>query len=113
MAKYMLLIKSGDYSGISADEMGSVVEKFMAWSRSVREQGYDISGDELESNRIMVRNKSGQSTVTESLSTEADDIVGGYFILEAPDDATATKIASGCPHLSYDGEVELRAIIER
>lgn len=113
MAKFMFLIRGGDYETMSADQMGSVVDKFIAWSRSVRSDGFEFSGDELDDASVVLRGDGQRPVVADGLFTEAKDIVGGYFLLEAPDLATATEIAKGCPNLGYGGLVEIRPIVER
>ena len=113
MAKYMFLIRGGDYEAMSPDQMGSVVDKFIAWSRSVRADGFEFTGDELDDRAVVLKGDGQRPVVADGLFTEAKDIVGGYFLLDAPDLETATGIAKGCPNLEYGGLVEVRPIIER
>ena len=42
--------------------------------------------------------------------TEAKEIVGGYFLIEAVDYDEAVQICRSCPHLKYGGRIELREI---
>jgi len=37
-------------------------------------------------------------------------ILGGFFVIAAPDAGKAREIASGCPHLRHRGRILIRQI---
>ena len=37
-------------------------------------------------------------------------VLGGYYLLQAADDATAEALAAGCPHLEGRQWIELRRV---
>jgi hypothetical protein len=39
--------------------------------------------------------------------SETKEIIGGYYVIEAPDYAGAVELLRDCPHLSY-GKIEVR-----
>jgi hypothetical protein len=47
--------------------------------------------------------------VTDGPFLETKENIGGFIVIEAPDEATAIEIAQGWPSLAWDGDaVELR-----
>ena len=110
MPQYMLLIKGGTDSEISAEQAQKIVEQYIAWARSLRDNGQYIAGDELApSGRIMtVQN----GKIVDGPFTETKESVGGYFIVEAKDYAEAVEISKGCPTFQREGVLEIREIVD-
>jgi hypothetical protein len=55
--------------------------------------------------------RDGKPLSSDGPYAEAKDVVGGYFVIEAKDDAEADAIARDCPHLwNATNWVELRPI---
>lgn len=49
------------------------------------------------------------SGMTDGPFVETKEILGGFIVLEVPDEATALEVASGWPGLAWDGDaVEVR-----
>jgi len=51
-----------------------------------------------------------QKTVTDGPFTEGKEIVGGYLMIRANDQAEAIELSKGCPLLEHEGIVEVREI---
>lgn len=108
MPEFMLLIKGGDYDGMSPEQSQKVVEKFIAWAGKLRQQGRYKAGDELQPNGRIVSASNG--AITDGPFTETKDAVGGYFLIEAKDYDEAVAICREAPHFEYNGTIEIRQI---
>ncbi|MCI0413898.1 YciI family protein [bacterium] len=108
MATYMLLLKSGKFDNYSPEAMQEIVERYIGWANKLREQGRHRGGEELKpTGRVLRREK---NKVLDGPYTETKESVGGFFLIEARDYDDAVEISRGCPHLDYEGEIELREI---
>jgi hypothetical protein len=57
---------------------------------------------------VRVRIEGGALLVTDGPFAEAREVVGGYFVVEAPDRAAASELAKRCPY-TRAGRVDVRA----
>ena len=73
------------------------------WARSLSARGIKVSGDELATQAELVTNR--RSSTLRDLA-----LVGGYFLIEARDDAEAAALAHTCPHIKYGGSIVVRRI---
>ncbi len=108
MPEFMLLIKGGDYEGMSAEESQKVVEKYIAWARQLRADNRMKGGDELQSNGRILSVQNG--AIVDGPFIESKESVGGYFLIEADNYNHAVEISKGCPSLLNNGTVEIRQI---
>jgi hypothetical protein len=109
MAQFVLLLKHADFSGFSPEEMQKVLEKYLAWADKLRKEGRHRGGEELDGTGAILQMKDGQ--IIDGPFTETKEAVGGYFVIEAKDYEEAKKISRECPHLAFNGVVEIREII--
>ena len=56
---------------------------------------------------VRIRIEGGAPIVTDGPFAEAREVVGGYFVVEAPDRAAAIELAKRCPY-TRAGRVEVR-----
>jgi hypothetical protein len=102
MAHYMLLLHQGpgNMAGLPREKMMEVVKGYYEWSNSMRQKGKLVGGEKLAEGRVRhVRVKDGRPMASDGPYAEAKDVVGGYFVVDARDDAEAEAIAGDCPHL--------------
>jgi len=113
MAQYILLLhqQPGNTANLPRDKMMEMIRRYSSWSDSLRQQGKMVGGEKLAaSGGRHVRVKDGKPVASDGPYAEAKDVIGGYFVIEAKDDAEAEAIAADCPHLwSPTNWVELRA----
>ena len=113
MAKYMLLLHDNvaAFSNVSPEEMQKVIEKYIAWGDKLKKKGVVQGGHKLtdEPGRVM-RRKDGQVRVTDGPYSESKEILGGYYMIEAPSYEQAIEYARDCPQLDYGGTIEVRQI---
>ncbi len=113
MAQYMLILRESkiDFADISAEEIEKVIGDYMAWSNKLGEEGKLVGGEKLKDDggkHLSINN--GSLRVTDGPFTEAKEIIGGYFTINAANYEEAVKIAETCPHLKYGGRIELREV---
>ena len=118
MAEYMLLLRGGERPGgddgeVSPAEMQAHVAPYRTWLDDLTRRGQLRHANRLgdAGAKLLHRNGSGAGVVVlDGPYTESKDIVGGYYLVAAADDAEAVAIASGCPHLANGGSVEIRRV---
>jgi len=111
MNQYMLLLTGGDFADLSPAETQAALEKYFAWSKKLREENAYIAGDELD----MTGKKIGPApdfAVTDGPFAESKEAVGGYYVIQAESLDKAVDISKGCPHLLFNGGIEVRPVID-
>ncbi len=83
--------------------------EYAAWAGRLAETGAFLQGEELEDRHRLLTASSVESGA-DRLAPSGP--VSGYFLIQARDSEQAAQIARGCPHLSYGGAIELRALVE-
>lgn len=109
MAKYMLLLRDTPeaWSKFSPEEMQKILEKYVAW----RSKPYVVAGDGLVSGSgRVVGKKDGSVKVTEGPFSEAKEIVGGFYTVEASSYEEAVQLAMDNPHIEI-GSIEVREVM--
>jgi hypothetical protein len=99
-SRYLLLL-AGD---VTPPADGSTrASEYGAWARSLALRGISVSGEELTDHAAIV---------THDPDATFPDLaaVGGYFLIEASDDAAAAALARTCPHVKYGGSVIVRRV---
>lgn len=93
----------------SPEEIQKMMQKWMAWSESLKKGGHlKEGGVPLQSAGKVVHG--GKKNVTDGPYAEAKDVVGGFLMVSAKNLEEATELSKGCPVLEGDGMVEVRPI---
>jgi hypothetical protein len=108
MAQFVLLLREGEFKGYSPEEMQKILERYLGWADQLRKEGRHRGGEELKETGRVLSVKNGK--VVDGPYTETKESIGGYFVIEAKDYDEAVEISKGCPHLNYNGSIELREI---
>lgn len=108
MSKFLLLLRGGDFQAFSEIEMQEIVGKYMAWTDKLRAENQLVASEELKNDGRVLSVKNGQ--IIDGPYTETKEAVGGFYLIEAKDYGAASRIAKGCPHLDFNGHVEIREI---
>jgi hypothetical protein len=111
MSQFMLLLHESPTfnASLSAEEMQRIIEQYNAWAGELAEAGKLVRGVKLADGPGRRVARSEQGGIIDVPYAEAKEIVGGYFLIEAADEAEATAVARRCPHLT-NGWVEVRAV---
>ncbi|NUO53064.1 MAG: transcription initiation protein [Polyangiaceae bacterium] len=84
---------------------------WMAWMADLEAKGHLKSrGEPLERTGRVVTGPSNQ--VTDGPFAEAKDMVSGFSLIVAKDEAEAIELAKGCPVLRGSGSVEVRPVMK-
>ena len=107
---YMLLFRGSDWQkSLSAEQMQSVSDRWMAWFDRLRKEGKAIAGNPLEREGRLVSGKSGR-VLSDGPFAESKEAIGGYFLLKVDSLDAAVAIAKECPGLAYGAQVEVRPV---
>lgn len=109
MPKYMISILYGDgKDAMHPNDDEFVMQKYGEWTQSLGEKIviahklFDRGGRRLEL-------KGGK--ISDGPFTETKESIGGFYVIEAKDEAEAAKLARDCPTLLYQGgAVEVREV---
>jgi hypothetical protein len=108
MSDFTFLYRGRD-TNASPEQMQKTMEKWRAWFKDLGEKGHlkDI-GHPLENAGKVVKGK--QKAVTDGPFAEAEDVVGGFSLIQARDLDHAVELSKSCPILDVGGSVEVRQI---
>ncbi len=113
MAQYMLLLYDdpAHWTHLSPEEMQKAIEKYVAWGQKLRQHGIFVASHKLTAHpgRVL-RGRGGQARVTDGPYSETKEVLGGYFMIEAPSYEQAVERCRDCPHLEYGGAIEVREV---
>jgi hypothetical protein len=113
MNQYVLLLheRPSDGADVSPAEMQEIVQRYKAWSTDLARRGLLAGGEKLadDGGRVL-RLAAGQVVASDGPYAEAHDVIGGYFVIQARDDAEAEAVARTCPHLRGTQWIEIRRV---
>ena len=109
--EFMLIFLGVDYGemNLSMQEIEKRAKSWMGWQQKMGESGIMVSGNALQS--PLKRISGSERTVTDRISVEAKEIIGGYYIVKAKDFDEAAKIAEDYPDYDLGGTVEIRELM--
>ena len=112
MAQYMLLLYNdpSDWKTMSPEDMQKAIRKFVAWREKVSSQKLLVGSHKLADDPGKVMRGKGQVRVTDGPYSETKEVLGGYFLIEAPNYHAAVDLARDCPGLEYGGTIEVREV---
>lgn len=116
MSQFILLLHNSPTAAkdVSPEEIQRIIEQYAAWRQDLENRGRLVGANKLRDDAGKVLNaKNGKLRVVDGPFSEAKEVVGGYFIIEANDYDEAAEICSGCPHLKFGGAIELRMLETR
>jgi hypothetical protein len=114
MSRFLLLLRDepSTFEHLSPAEMQAIIQKYIAWGNGLRDSGRLIGSDKLTGSGGRVARQSGAKTmVTDGPFTEAREVVGGFYMIQAKDYDEAMTIVRDCPHLAF-GSIEVRQVEE-
>lgn len=112
MPQFILLLHEtpSDLGQYSPEEMQQIIARYQTWKEGLVAQKRLAGGHKLteEGGRLLAR-EGGKVRVTDGPYSEAKEVIGGLFVIEAADYAEAATVSSSCPHLDF-GRIELRQV---
>ena len=115
MPKYLFLLVEDEAAFDADDEaqFDDVMEQHRSFTAEVEEAGGRILGGEALqpiSTATFLRGTRGDVTVVDNPAPDLKEVLGGYYLIEADDDAHARRLAERCP--AGAGYVEVRPVWE-
>jgi hypothetical protein len=113
MPQYMLLIYGPAEGGPSPEELAAQMPRWYEYTENLKAAGLYVAGDPLHGvdAATTVRARDGETQITDGPFAETKEILGGYYIVDAPDLDTALDHAGRMPNVSY-GSIEVRPIMD-
>jgi len=113
MSRFLLLLRDepSTFAHLSPAEMQAIIQKYIAWGNGLRESGRLIGSDKLTDGGRVTRQAGEKTMVTDGPFTEAREVVGGFYMIQAKDYDEAMTVVHDCPHLAF-GSIEVRQIEE-
>jgi hypothetical protein len=110
--KYALLIfaKPGSHEALGEDEYESVNAEYWA----LREDSRCVGGAHLQpaESATTVRHGGGEYLIIDGPYAETKEVLGGYYVLDAPNLDDALEFAQRIPAVRLGGAVEVRPLVE-
>lgn len=114
MEKFMFLFRGGDthvHTAKDSEEVKAYIQSWDTWMQGLAQKGMLAGGDPLQTTGKVISGKT--MLITNGAHLDANEMVGGYLVVNANDLDEATEIAKGCPIFKEDGKVEVRQIQKR
>lgn len=111
MEKFIFLFRGGDThieNAKDSKETMEYIQRWTTWMQGLGEQGILAGGEPLKTTGKQVNGKN--KVVTDGPCIGANEMVGGYLLVNAKDIEAAVEISKGCPIFEEDGKVEVRPI---
>lgn len=107
----MIYVDPSAQTAYSDDENAAVTAEYMA----IRSDPRVVDGAELASADTVstVRVQDSQSLVTDGPFADTKEVLGGYYIVDAPDLDAAIEIAGRIPAARMGGAVEVWPVVVR
>jgi hypothetical protein len=108
MKEYLLLLRGGIPVTAKTDaENKAELQAWGAYMGGLVQSGSFVGGLPLVSGGKVV---SASGVSGEPVISSKEGIVGGYLIIKADSLEKAAELAKGCPHISNEGNIEVREI---
>jgi hypothetical protein len=109
--QYMLLLYGPAQGRPSPEEMAAEMPRWGQYTQELKDAGLFVAGDPLQGIDVAttVRVRDGETQITDGPFAETKEILGGYYLLEAPDLDTVLGYAARVPNAHY-GSIEVRPL---
>jgi hypothetical protein len=111
MSRFILILRRDParYVDVSPADMQRIVERYRAWAAEHAGTVVREESNKLTQTGRMLHGAGGKVTVKDGPYAETKDVIGGFFMVEAPDYAAAVEVARTCPHIE-NGSIEVRQV---
>ena len=109
MAQFLLMLyqKPGWTDRFSPEEMQQALERYVALSK----KPFNLDGKRLAAGPgRVVTLENGQLRSTDGPYSEAKEVMGGFYLIEAANYDEAVARSHDHPHIAYGGKIEIRQI---
>lgn len=113
MPSYMLLLHQSPtkFQDLSPEDIQKIIARYTAWREDLVRHNQLRGGEKLTNDGgRRLRMQGNEVTVTDGPYSEAAEVLGGYFTIEAANYDEAVAIARTCPHLAGNQWLDIRQI---
>jgi hypothetical protein len=113
MPNFLLLLhqRPTSFRNLSPEEIQKILGSYIAWREGLVKRNKMRAGEKLtDDGGRQLRTNGGKVSVTDGPYSETQEILGGFFMIEAADYAEAVAIAQTCPHLVDERWIEVRQV---
>jgi hypothetical protein len=113
MPDFLLLLHQSPakFHDLSPEEIQKIITKYKAWREDLVGRNKIRGGQKLTDDvgrRLRIQGE--KVSVTEGPFSESQEVLGGFFAVEAADYDEAVDIARTCPHLTGGQWIEVRQV---
>ncbi len=114
MSKYLMLFRNSiaseeTFQENTPEEMQAELAKWGQWIGGIAAQGKLIATDALQHSGKVVAQRG--AVITDGPYVESKELISGYILLEADNEAEALEFAKTCPIMDHEGTVEVRELM--
>jgi hypothetical protein len=113
MPEYALLLSQPEnrLENLSPEEIQALISRYVAWRESLIKRNIFRGSQKLvDGTGRRLRTQNGKLLVTEGPFSESQEVLGGFFVIEAPSYEDAVEIAKTCPHVIDGHLIEIRQL---
>ena len=103
--------KPDDFVELSPQEIEAIIRKYVDWTDRLKTKGRLVEHSKLvDGEGRVLRGAGPKLDVTDGPFAETREIVGGFWIVEAPSYDEVVRWCHDCPHLEFGGTLSIRAL---
>lgn len=106
MQEFLLILKGDGMNHLSPDELQSIMQDYKTWVNELGDKY--LGGQRLVDSGALISGKT-EEILTDGPFLEPKEIIAGFFLVQAKDQAEANTIALSSPHVGLY-TIEVRAI---
>jgi hypothetical protein len=113
MPNFLLLLhqKPSRFQDMAPEEIQKILGSYMAWREALVKRNQMRAGEKLTNDGgRQLRTRDGNVSVTDGPYSESQEILGGFFMIEAANYDEAVEIAKTCPHMGEGKWIEVRQV---
>ncbi len=113
MEQFVLLLfeDTNSEAAMNPEKEKILVKEYSQWAGNLAQVGQLVGGEKLKNQWSRVLQGHGQQfTFKDGFQTRDREMISGFFQILAKSYDEAMEIAKTCPHLKYNGRIELRWI---
>jgi hypothetical protein len=113
MSNFLLLLHQTptSFRKLSPEEIQKILGSYIAWRDGLVKRNKMRGGEKLtDDGGRHLRMQSGKVSVTDGPYSESQEVLGGFFMIEAANYDEAVAIAQTCPHLVDGKWIEIRQV---
>ena len=96
---------------LTPERIDEITHRYRAWTDQMRALGRLIEMNKLrDGTGRIVREHGSKQVVTDGPFSEAKEVVGGYWIMEAADYDEAVRLGRDCPTVEFWGTLVIREV---